>query len=131
MFAAIDTARRIAARGGDAAVLIDTLDGLSAGAAKRALGAARNIADGGSLTVIVTATAPLGIETTIVTLDVARARASESALDAGGSGTIAKELLKAAKPAVKSKTAGQTSKEGKAGCQDGEEGRGKEDWLYS
>jgi transcription termination factor Rho len=110
VFAAIDTARRIAARGGDAAVLIDTLDGLSAGAARRALGAARNIADGGSLTVIVAATAPIGIETTIVTLDVASARAGKSALDPGGSGTIAKEALSAKPAASRAKPAATRAK---------------------
>lgn len=101
VFAAIDNARRIAARGADAVVLIDTLDGLSPGAAKRALGAARNIDGGGSLTVIATAAKPFGIETTIITLDVASARAGKSALDAGGSGTIAKDRLKAGKAVAK------------------------------
>ena len=52
---AIEQGRRVAARGGDAVVLIDTLEYLSAGAARRALAAARNIADGGSLTMIATA----------------------------------------------------------------------------
>ena len=37
--------------------------------ARRALAAARNIADGGSLTVIATAPAPLGGETTVIALD--------------------------------------------------------------
>ena len=61
---AIEQGRRVAARGGDAVVLIDTLDQLPAHAARRALAAARNIADGGSLTVIATAAAPVGGETT-------------------------------------------------------------------
>ena len=52
---AIEQGRRVAARGGDAVVLVDTLEYLSAGAARRALAAARNIAGGGSLTVIATA----------------------------------------------------------------------------
>ena len=52
---AIEQGRRVAARGGDAVVLIDTLDGLPPHAARRALAAARNIAGGGSLTVIATA----------------------------------------------------------------------------
>jgi transcription termination factor Rho len=65
----VDQARRIAARGGDAVVLIDTLDGLHPLSARKALAAARNIVDGGSLTVIATATKPLGGETTVITLD--------------------------------------------------------------
>ena len=50
----------------------------AAGAARRALAAARAIVDGGSLTVIATAPAPLGGETTVVALDAAlhRARAA-------------------------------------------------------
>ena len=53
---AIETAQRIAARGGHAVVLVDTLDGLAPGVARRkALAAARAIVDGGSLTVIATA----------------------------------------------------------------------------
>jgi transcription termination factor Rho len=67
---AVDQGKRIAARGGHAVVLIDTLDGLPAAAARKALAAARNIPDGGSVTVIATASAPLGGETTIVALDL-------------------------------------------------------------
>ena len=51
----VDQARRIAARGADAVVLIDSLDGVHQYAARKALAAARNIVDGGSLTVIATA----------------------------------------------------------------------------
>ena len=56
----IETAKRIAARGGHAVLLIDTLDGVSTGSARRTLSAARAIVDGGSLTIIATAAAPLG-----------------------------------------------------------------------
>ena len=66
---AVETARRVAARGGHAVVLVDSLDGLPAQAARRALAAARNIVDGGSLTVIATASEPLGGETTVIALD--------------------------------------------------------------
>ena len=52
---AVERARRIAARGGDAALLIDTLDGLHPPVVRRALAAARNVRDGGSLTIIATA----------------------------------------------------------------------------
>ena len=64
-------AKRVAARGGNALVLIDSLDGLHPHAARKALAAARNLRDGGSLTVIATATRPFGGETTVIALDVA------------------------------------------------------------
>lgn len=67
---AIDQGKRVAARGGHAVVLIDTLEGLPAPAARKALAAARSIPGGGSLTVIATASGPLGGETTIVALDM-------------------------------------------------------------
>jgi len=70
---AIDQGKRVAARGGHAAVLIDTLQGLPAAAARKALAAARNIPGSGSLTVVATAAAPYGGETTIVALDMALA----------------------------------------------------------
>jgi transcription termination factor Rho len=70
---AIDQGKRVAARGGHAVVLIDTLQGLPAAAARKALAAARNIPGSGSLTVVATATAPYGGETTIVALDMALA----------------------------------------------------------
>ncbi len=68
---AIDAAKRVAARGGNALVLIDSLDGLHPHAARKALAAARNLREGGSLTVIATAERPLGGETTVIALDVA------------------------------------------------------------
>ncbi len=91
---AIEQGRRVAARGGDAVVLVDTLEYLSAGAARRALAAARNIADGGSLTVIATAAAPLGGETTVVALDEGMTALGRfPALDLARSGTLRPELL--------------------------------------
>ena len=68
---AVDAAKRVAARGGHALVLIDSLDGLHPHAARKALAAARKLRDGGSLTVIATATRPFGGETTVIALDVA------------------------------------------------------------
>jgi transcription termination factor Rho len=90
----VEHARRVAARGGDAVVVIDSLDGVSPHVARRALAAARNIVDGGSLTVIAAAAAPLGGETTVIVLD-----ASLTALrrfpnvDLVASGTMRPELL--------------------------------------
>ncbi|MDX6670057.1 MAG: transcription termination factor Rho [Solirubrobacteraceae bacterium] len=91
---AVEQARRLAARGGDAVVLIDGLDGLSPAAARRALAAARNLVDGGSLTVIATATQPVGGETTTIVLHPALAAARTfPALDLASSGTMKAELL--------------------------------------
>jgi transcription termination factor Rho len=91
---AIEQGRRVAARGGDAVVLADTLEYLGAGAARRALAAARNITGGGSLTVIATAAAPLGGETTVVALDGAMTALGRfPALDLTASGTLRPDLL--------------------------------------
>jgi transcription termination factor Rho len=90
----IDQARRVAARGGDAVVLIDTLDGPHPQPARRALAAARNLSDAGSVTVIATASAPLGGETTVIALDAAMAAAgSLPALELAASGTVRSDLL--------------------------------------
>ncbi len=91
---AIDTAKRVAVRGADAVVLIDGLDGLHPHVARRALAAARNLAEGGSLTVIATATRPFGGESTVVALDVALTSTGRlPALDLVNSGTLRAELL--------------------------------------
>jgi transcription termination factor Rho len=90
----VDTARRLAGRGGDVVLLIDTLDGLPPLAARKALAAARNIVDGGSLTVIATATEPIGGETTVIALDVALTSTGRfPAIDLLRSGTIRPERL--------------------------------------
>jgi transcription termination factor Rho len=90
----LETAKRIAARGGDAVVLIDSLDGVQPHTARKALAAARNLTDGGSLTVIATAARAFGGETTVIALDVARTSTGRlPALDLPGSGTLKAELL--------------------------------------
>jgi transcription termination factor Rho len=90
----IDQARRWAARGSHAVVLIDTLDGLHPQAARKALAAARRILGGGTLTVIATAGEAVGGETTVIALDAVKARAgSFPAVDVGGSATMRPELL--------------------------------------
>jgi transcription termination factor Rho len=89
----IETAKRTAARGGDVLVAIDTLDGLHPHAARKVLAAARNLADGGSLTIIATATRPHGGETTVIALDPALADAGGPPLDLAASGTVRAELL--------------------------------------
>ena len=91
---AIEQGRRVAARGGDAVVVIDTLEYVAPAAARRALAAARNIADGGSLTLIATAPIPFGGETTVVALDAQlTALRRFPALDLPGSGTLRADAL--------------------------------------
>jgi transcription termination factor Rho len=91
---AVEQARRIAARGGVAVVLVDTLEHVAPSTARRALAAARNLVDGGSLTVIATAPRPVGGETTVIVLDQRLAAARRfPALDVVASGTTRPELL--------------------------------------
>jgi transcription termination factor Rho len=91
---AIDAAKRVAARGGDALVAIDNLDGLHPQAARKALAAARNLRDGGSLTVIALAERSLGGETTVIALDAAlTSTGRQPILDLINSGTLKPELL--------------------------------------
>lgn len=90
----VDQAKRLAARGADAVVVIDSLDGLHPLTARKVLAAARNITDGGSLTVIAASSSPLGGETTVIALDSAQARLGKfPALDLAASGTMRVELL--------------------------------------
>jgi transcription termination factor Rho len=91
---AIEQGRRVAARGGDAVVVVDTLEYLAPHLARRALAAARNIADGGSLTVIATGAAAFGGESTVIALDSQlTALRRFPALDLPGSGTLRADAL--------------------------------------
>ncbi len=49
---AVERAKRVVERGGDAVVVIDTLEAVSPGVARRIFGAGRRVEEGGSLTVI-------------------------------------------------------------------------------
>jgi transcription termination factor Rho len=90
----VETAKRVAARGGDVVVLIDSLDGLHPPIARKILASARNLLEGGSLTIIATATQPFGGESTVVALDVALTSTGRlPALDLVGSGAVKPELL--------------------------------------
>ncbi len=90
----IEQARRLASRGANAVVLIDTLEAVAPHVARRALGAARNILDGGSLTVIATAAAAIGGETSVIALDGALVHAGKfPAIDPDASWTMRSELL--------------------------------------
>ncbi len=91
---AMEQARRVAARGGDAVVIVDSLTQLPLPAARRALATARNLVDGGSVTVLATAAESLGGETTVVTLDATLTALDRfPALDLTCSGTMRPELL--------------------------------------
>jgi transcription termination factor Rho len=90
----VEQARRVAARGGNAVVVIDSLQYVPAQAARRILAGARNIKDGGSLTIIAGAAEPVGGETTVIALDAGlTALGRFPALDLGHSGTIRADLL--------------------------------------
>lgn len=90
----VETAKRVAARGGDVVVLIDSLDGLHPHVARKVLASARNLAEGGSLTVVATATRPFGGESTVIALDVALTSTGRlPALDLVNSGAVKPELL--------------------------------------
>lgn len=91
---AVETARRVAARGGHAVVVVDSLDALPGTAARRTLGAARNIEGGGSLTVLAATSQPLGGETTVIAFDRDLTSTGRfPALDLTQSGTLRPELL--------------------------------------
>jgi transcription termination factor Rho len=90
----IETAKRIAARGGNAVVLVDTLAYVQPATARKLLATARNIVDGGSLTVVATAAEPVGGETTVIALDGSLTSTGRfPAVDLVTSGTLKPELL--------------------------------------
>ena len=90
----VETAKRVAARGGHAVVLVDTLTYVHPQAARKVLSAARAITDGGSLTIVATADQPVGGETTVIALDVSLTSTGRfPALDLVASGTLRPELL--------------------------------------
>jgi transcription termination factor Rho len=75
-------------------LLVDSLDGLHPHAARKALAAARNLRESGSLTVIATASRPFGGETTLIALDAAlTSTGRQPILDLLASGTLRAELL--------------------------------------
>jgi transcription termination factor Rho len=84
----------VAARGGDAVVLIDSLAALHPPLARKVMAAARNVDGGGSLTVVATAPDALGGETTVIALDATLTSTGRlPALDLVVSGTLRPELL--------------------------------------
>lgn len=87
---AVERAKRIAERGGDAVLVIDGLDALAPAAARRIFSAARNTEEAGSLT-IVAATGSGGELQRLATTRVVLT--PEGTLDAPASGTLRAELL--------------------------------------
>lgn len=90
---AIERAKRIVERGQDAVVLIDSLEALPPGAARRLFGAARKTEEGGSLTVVAavgSATDPLRQASTRIALD---SGADEPTVNPALSGTQRADLL--------------------------------------
>jgi transcription termination factor Rho len=87
---AVERAKRIAERGGDAIVVIDGLDALAPAAARRVFGAARNTEEAGSLTVVAAAASAGELQRLATTRVVLTA---EGTLDAAASGTLRGELL--------------------------------------
>ena len=87
---AVERAKRIAERGGDAVVVIDGLDALAPAAARRVFGAARNTEEAGSLT-IVAATGSGGELQRLATTRVVLT--ADGTLDSAASGTLRAELL--------------------------------------
>lgn len=88
---AIDHGKKVARGGGDAVVLVDSLGELAPHVARRLLAAARNLVEGGSLTIIATANAPVGGETTLIALDPQRA--GDTRFDLSKSTTLRADLL--------------------------------------
>jgi transcription termination factor Rho len=92
---AVERAKRAAERGQDAAVVIDSLESLPAGAARRVFGAARNTEEGGSVTVVAAtgvSIEPARFATTRVVLSPSAGARIE--IDQGSSGTLRSELLR-------------------------------------
>jgi transcription termination factor Rho len=90
---AVQRAKRSVESGKDVVIVIDSLDVLPQGTARRVFGAGRNAADGGSLTILAstgTSAEPHRMATTHITLEP---REGETPRIAPGSGTLRRDLL--------------------------------------
>lgn len=93
---AIDAARKLTAKGGHSAVVIDSLDDLDSHAARKVLGAARSVPGAGSLTVIAASREPVGGETTLIYLvPQDGGKIGDPAVDKARSKTLRSNLLSA------------------------------------
>ena len=91
---AIESARKVTTKGGHSAVVIDSIDDLDAHAARKVLGAARNVPGAGSLTVIAASREPVGGETTLIFLvSQDGGRIGDPAVDKAKSKTLRSNLL--------------------------------------
>jgi transcription termination factor Rho len=84
-----ELAKRAAERGEHAAIVVDSVDGLTEGAGRRLLATARNTEEGGSVTVVAASSDPRGqrLATTRIVLKPG------GEIDAEASGTLKSELL--------------------------------------
>ena len=90
---ALDKARRASASG-HSALIVDSIDDLPGAAVRKTLGAAQFLAGSGSLTIVVTAKAPVGGETTVIGFDQALAAAGKfPSVRVRTSSTLRPELL--------------------------------------
>jgi transcription termination factor Rho len=87
---AIERAKRIAERGGDAVVIIDGLDALQPPAARRVFGAARKTEEAGSLTIVASTGSGGELQRLATTRVVLTA---DGTLDSAASGTLRADLL--------------------------------------
>jgi transcription termination factor Rho len=93
---AIDAARKVTAKGGHSAVVVDSLDDLDSQTARKLLGAARNVPGAGSLTVIAASREPVGGETTLIyLLSQDGGKIGDPAVDKAKSKTLRSNLLSA------------------------------------
>jgi transcription termination factor Rho len=91
----IESARKVTAKGGHSAVVIDSIDDLDAHAARKVLGAARNVPGAGSLTVIAASREPVGGETTLIFLvSQDGGKIGDPAVDKAKSKTLRSNLLR-------------------------------------
>ncbi len=91
---AIESARKVTTKGGHSAVVIDSIDDLDSHAARKVLGAARNVPGAGSLTVIAASREPVGGETTLIFLvSQDGGKIGDPAVDKAKSKTLRSNLL--------------------------------------
>ena len=91
---AIESARKVTTKGGHSAVVIDSIDDLDSRAARKVLGAARNVPGAGSLTVIAASREPVGGETTLIFLvSQDGGKIGDPAVDKAKSKTLRSNLL--------------------------------------
>jgi transcription termination factor Rho len=90
---AVERAKRVVERGGDAVVVIDTLEAISPGIARRIFGAGRRVEEGGSLTVIAAVGESADQLRVASTRVVLTAGTSEPTVDAERSGAQRADLL--------------------------------------